>query len=108
MRRRGYFVGTAANIQIEFECYYIPLSHEISKRCDCEKYLEETEMWYLLFCLAESAVCCQGIGEKIGDINPQNILLNNSGKLKLISRLSVPNYCDPINNPHKKNVYFSP
>jgi hypothetical protein len=28
-----------SNIQIDYDCYYIPLSHEIGKRSDCEKYL---------------------------------------------------------------------
>lgn len=65
-------------------------------------------MWYLLFCLVESAAACEQLGERVGDINPKNILLSKSGKLKIISQLSIPNYCDPILASNRQSLYLSP
>ena len=42
-------------MKIEYECFYIELTKEISKRSEAEKYLEESEMWYLVYCLTSAA-----------------------------------------------------
>ena len=47
-------------------------------------------MWYLVYCLVETANTCYKLGRSIGDVRPANILLNKAGKLKILSYFSLP------------------
>lgn len=65
-------------------------------------------MWYLAYCLAESAAACHRLNKPVGDLRPENILLNSSGKLRILSKWSAPTREDPFGDPQKKNSLYSP
>lgn len=74
-----------------FELYQHILDSEIANRRHSSKHFTEEELWYLLYNVLES---CKDFeyaeDQKIGDIRPKNILLNDTGKIKLINRWSWP------------------
>ena len=47
-------------------------------------------MWYLVYCLTEAAYQCQMLSLPIGDVRPENMLLNAEGKLQIICSISLP------------------
>jgi hypothetical protein len=58
-----------------------------------QKNFTEQELWYLLYNVLESCKDFEfreGDEQKIGDIRPKNILLNDMGKIKLINKWSWP------------------
>lgn len=63
-------------------------------------------MWYLVYCLTEVADVCQKLGHPIGDVRPQNLLLNKEGNLKILSSLSVPVARDIFPEDKLKNKLF--
>jgi hypothetical protein len=63
------------------------LVDEIEERRATRKYFEEDELWYLLYAFANSKRQLKG---KIGDIRPQNVFINDQGRVKIASTLSWP------------------
>jgi hypothetical protein len=54
------------------------------------QYFDETELWYLLYNLVEAGTILEKYNKKIGDIHPNNCLLNEVGQMKVISTFSIP------------------
>ena len=54
------------------------------------QYFDETELWYLLYNLVEAGTIFEKYNKKIGDIHPNNCLLNEVGQMKVISTFSIP------------------
>lgn len=47
-------------------------------------------MWYLSFNLIEAAAIFHQKGEKVGDIQPANIFINDNGQTKVACQFSWP------------------
>ena len=58
---------------------------------------EETELWYLLYNLVVVGRHFEIMGKKIGNIHPNNILINDEGWMKVISLYSIPYEKDNFN-----------
>ena len=66
------------------------LSSEIKNRNNLSKFFDETEIWYVLYNLIRAGNKFELLKEKIGDIHPNNILINEDGQTAIISLLSLP------------------
>ena len=64
---------------------------EINNRKRLGRFFLETEMWYLLYNIIRAGYKFEKIKKKIGDVNPHNILINDDGQIKVLSRVSLPN-----------------
>lgn len=56
-----------------------------------KKYFLEKEIWYLLYNMIRGATKFHRNNKKIGNVHPENILINDAGQIKLISTCSLPN-----------------
>lgn len=54
------------------------------------KYFDETEIWYVLYNLVRAGNKFEILKQKIGDIHPNNILINEDGQTAIISTISLP------------------
>lgn len=77
-------------------------------RGEQNRHLEESEIWYLIWALAEVADECERLGERISDLSLTNIFMNDSGNIKLLTPFSLPDSFEPYSDPLVKEVYFSP
>lgn len=50
----------------------------------------ETEMWYLLYNFIRAGNKFEKINKKIGDMRPNNVIINDDGQIKVISTCSIP------------------
>lgn len=55
-------------------------------------------MWYLLYNMIRAGNKFHKLKQKIGDVNPNNVLINDDGQIKVLSTCSIPN---EINNFYK-------
>jgi serine/threonine protein kinase len=77
-------------MKVTYPHYQYLLSDYIA-RCSGEDILYEKEkIWYLLYQLTEAASIFHSRGEKVGDIRPRNIFLNNFERIKVGNTLSWP------------------
>lgn len=51
-------------------------------------------MWYLLYNIVRAGQKFEKIKRKIGDVRPNNILINDDGQIKVLSIVSLPNELD--------------
>lgn len=72
------------------------------------RHLEESEIWYLIWALAEVAEECARLGERFSDPSLANIFMNDSGNIKLLTPFSLPDAFEPYADPLAREVYFSP
>jgi hypothetical protein len=49
-----------------------------------------------LLTLAEAAEAAQQLCSNLGDIKPSNLLLNKKGNMKVLTKLSKPNFIEPF------------
>lgn len=80
--------------QIVYPKFEFVLSSEIKNRNNLNKYFDETEVWYVLYNLVRAGNKFELLKQKIGDIHPNNILINEDGQTAIISRLSLPDQPD--------------
>ena len=66
------------------------LKTEILNRYKLRKDFLETEVWYLLYNIVRAGNKFELLKKKIGNIHPRNILINESGQIKIISAVSLP------------------
>jgi hypothetical protein len=66
------------------------LIEEIYNRRGLKGKFTETEIWYLLFSLVDARAQASAIGERLGDVRPKNIFLNEEGKIKVSNSLTWP------------------
>ena len=108
--RQGIFL----TIQLTFEYYQFVLKVEIENRKKLKKDFLETEIWYLLFNIVRAGQKFQLFKKKIGNIHPNNILINENGQVKVISSCSLPgelnNYDLLLQSQHDKDliVFLAP
>jgi serine/threonine protein kinase len=66
------------------------LKTEIENRSKLKKDFLETEVWYLLYNIVRAGQKFEHLRRKIGNVHPSNILINESGQIKIISTCSLP------------------
>ena len=54
------------------------------------KLFKESELWYVLYGLAVAKHDVEGRAKQLGDIKPENIFINQDGKLKVANQFSWP------------------
>ncbi len=83
---------------------------EIENRGRSNHHLEEGEIWYLLYILVLSAKEFSKIKSKVGDIRPDNILISESGQLKIVNLYSWPHQLSNYDKSLLQNeeTYLSP
>ena len=64
---------------------------EINNRKRLGRYFLETEMWYLLYNIVRAGHKFEKVKKKVGDVSPNNILINDDGQIKVLSTVSLPN-----------------
>jgi serine/threonine protein kinase len=74
----------------------------------------ETEVWYLLYNIVRAGQKFEHLRRKIGNVHPSNILINESGQIKIISTCSLPGelnsyeYLLESQNDSNAIVYLAP
>ena len=48
-------------------------------------------MWYLLYNIVRAGHKFEKVKKKVGDVSPNNILINDDGQIKVLSTVSLPN-----------------
>ena len=66
------------------------LETEIANRNRLKKDFVETEVWYLLYNMVRAGQKFEDFKKKIGNVHPRNVLINESGQIKMISTCSLP------------------
>jgi hypothetical protein len=90
------------------------LKTEIVSRSNLKKDFLETEIWYLLYNIVRAGHKFEHLRRKIGNVVPNNILINESGQIKVISTCSLPgelNNYDALleaQNDREVVVYLAP
>lgn len=82
--------GNIHVIKLTFDYYEFVLRTEILNRNRLKKDFLETEVWYLLYNIVRAGSKFEHLKKKIGNVHPQNILINESGQIKIISTVSLP------------------
>jgi len=82
--------GTHHLTKFTFDYYEFVLKTEIQNRYKLRKDFLETEVWYLLYNIVRAGNKFELLKKKIGNIHPRNILINESGQIKIISSISLP------------------
>jgi predicted double-glycine peptidase len=78
-------------MQLTFDNYSYLLTEEIYNRHGRKAKFEEPELWYLLLVLsAAQQEIKKKMGNKVGDIRPHNVFLNQDGEAKVSSCYSWP------------------
>lgn len=77
-------------IQINYENHPYLLTEEIYNRHGKKSQFSEQDLWFLLLSLTEARTEALEISQKLGDIRPNNIFLNEHANLKLTNSLSWP------------------
>lgn len=90
LRQHRHPLRTPAPTQIFFQNYPYLLIEEIYNRRGLKSRFSETEIWFLLFSLAEARKQAAAVGERLGDIRPKNIFLNEVGNIKVSNSLTWP------------------
>ena len=77
-------------IQLCFDDFPHLLSSEIEDRKASRKGFEETELWYLLYSLAQAKAQMNPAFSKVGDLRPHNIFVNEKSQVRVANLLSWP------------------
>lgn len=77
--------------QMTFDFYPYILSEEIHSRVELNTPFNEQELWYLLYEIVCASKDYEKMNMKSGDVRPRNIVINENGQIRLVSRCSFPN-----------------
>ena len=78
-------------MKVKFDNYPFLLKEEIfNRRSSPGKPFESKELWYLGLSLMEAGGALHSRGEKVGDIQPANVFINDSGQAKVACQHSWP------------------
>ena len=78
-------------IQNQYPLYPYQLSTLIKQRRTENAIFKESELWYVLYALAVAKQDIRERSPKLGDIKPENIFVNEEGRLKVANIYSWPN-----------------
>lgn len=93
--------------KIEYPPFDITLTEFIQDKFAKGEHFEESELWFVLYNLLEVGNRCNSFQKRIGDVRPENILLNKSREMKVLTYLSFPNDINNFMEKQPKN-YFAP
>ena len=69
----------------------------------------EIELWFLLYSLSQAHAQASYFGQRLGDVRPSNIFLNEDGKIKVANSLSWPSEASNIQKTMDKvPTYLAP
>jgi serine/threonine protein kinase len=114
VRLQRHRQGTSPLTQLTYDYYEFVLKTEIANRQRLKKDFLETEVWYLLYNIVRAGSKFEHLKKKIGNVHPMNILINESGQIKIISTVSIPgeldNYELLLEKQHEivNNIYLAP
>lgn len=77
-------------IQNEYPYFPHLLSELINQRQPDRQLFKESELWYVLYSITAAKRDSKGYTNKLGDIKPSNIFVNDEGKIKVASIFSWP------------------
>jgi hypothetical protein len=80
--------------KIVYENLSYVLKGEVENRFKINRYFEEREVWYLLYNMIRAGNKFERIKRKIGNMHPNNILINDDGQIKIIATCSIPGELD--------------
>lgn len=96
-------------MQLTFDYYEFVLRTEIENRAKLKKDFLQTEIWYLLYNIVRAGQKFEHLKRKIGNVHPSNILINESGQIKIISTCSLPgeqnNYDTLLETQNQDNIF---
>ena len=95
-------------MQLQYEPYGTTLEGELRIRASQGKHLEEGELWYLAWVLAEASHQSAEAGRRLEDIKPSNIFMNTKGNIKVLTPFSTPQTLEPYLEPGPTLTHFSP
>lgn len=90
LRHHRHPPGSSCPTQTTFENYPYLLLEEIYNRKGLKGRFAETELWFLLFSLVEARRQAAAVGERLGDVRPENVFLNEAGNIRVSNSLSWP------------------
>ncbi len=109
MRKYWHTHRTYLLMQVAYDNYPYLLIEEIYNRKGLKGRFAETEIWFLLFSLIEGRKQAAAVGERLGDIRPDNIFLNEDGNIKVSNSLSWPLEVTNLQKAFDKTVtYLAP
>lgn len=77
-------------MQNTYPNYPYTLSELIKQRQPDRRLFKESELWYVLYALTAAKRDIGGRTKKLGDIKPENVFVNEDGKVKVASQFSWP------------------
>lgn len=77
-------------MQNEYPYYPYLLSELITQRQPERQLFKESELWYVLYALTASKLDLKTHSNKLGDIKPSNVFVNDDGRIKVANVLSWP------------------
>jgi serine/threonine protein kinase len=93
--KRTELCGANGLCKVKFDNYPFLLRDEISsRRTQPGKPFENEELWYLALSLLEAGHAMHGRGEKVGDVQPGNVFINDNGQAKVACQYSWPHELD--------------
>lgn len=90
MWARRYLPGKSAVTKVTYPHYQYLLSDCIARFSGEDNLYEKEKLWYLTFQLCAAATVFHTKGEKVGDVRPRNIFLNDFERVKVANKLSWP------------------
>lgn len=83
--------GSGGVATIDYDGYPYLLAQEIENRQKLEfGSFSEEDLWYLLYGISDVGQRFHRSGEKVGDICPKHILMNDDGGVKIVHQFSWP------------------
>ena len=83
-------LSNLALTQLRYEDYLYSLLPEIHNRREIKRPFNEQELLYLFYNLVKVSAALEAKHRVIGDIKPENILVNEDGYVKIICQYSWP------------------
>lgn len=90
LRQHWHPHRTPASTQNSYPNFPYTLSELIKQRAPDRRLFKESELWYVLFALAAAKHDLANRTKKLGDIKPENIFVNEEGKVRVASQYSWP------------------
>ena len=88
--KSGGMCGDSKSIHADYPDYWYVLADEIKNRKKINTQITESELWTLLADLANVTAHYHRNNMKVGDIRPENVLLNEAGRAAAITQHSFP------------------
>jgi hypothetical protein len=88
-------------MQSKYPFYQFNLQNEITERKKNGEEFKDREILYLVYVIARVGRQFERGNTKIGDIRPDNVLMNQDGHIKLFCLASAPNELSGFNKAYE-------